>query len=177
MSAYVATESFGAPLFDKAMIYECSEMPEGAVFEFPETISSTRRDHWLSLTKEIILLHRFLSENKVQASIQAWEIHGFPQQGEHDLTHYNSDMQKFRRRGLSSPEYPTSEYGATNDSGNASISSGELPGIVECLGSFWIRVIRLQLLLSEYGTLKPCDFLSFCSKMELLSNFDHITMN
>lgn len=50
---------------------------------------------------------------------------------EHDLTHYNSDMQKFRRRGLSSPEYPSSEYGATNDYGNASISSGELPGIAK----------------------------------------------
>lgn len=72
-----ATGPFGAPLFDKAMIYECSEMPEGVVFEFPEIISSTRRDHWLSLTKEIILLHRFLSENKVEASLQAWEIHAW----------------------------------------------------------------------------------------------------
>lgn len=37
--------------------------------------SSTRRDHWLALTKEIILLHQFLSQMKIESSLQAWEMH------------------------------------------------------------------------------------------------------
>lgn len=43
--------------------------------EFPELTSSTRRDHWLTLTKEIMLLHRFLSTYDVKCPIQAWEMH------------------------------------------------------------------------------------------------------
>ncbi|GMH26560.1 hypothetical protein Nepgr_028403 [Nepenthes gracilis] len=70
-----ATGPLGAPLFDKAMIYQSSEWPEGIVLEFPELTSSTRRDHWLSLTKEIILLHQFLKYHEVFTSIQAWEMH------------------------------------------------------------------------------------------------------
>ncbi|EXC31702.1 hypothetical protein L484_008792 [Morus notabilis] len=71
-----ATGPWGAPLFDKAIFYESSELPEGIVLEFPELTSSTRRDHWLALTKEILLLHRFLSAYDVKCPIQAWEMHG-----------------------------------------------------------------------------------------------------
>lgn len=46
--------------------------PEGVVLEFPEITSSTRRDHWLALTKEVLLMHKFLSEFK---ALQAWEMH------------------------------------------------------------------------------------------------------
>ncbi|XVF30739.1 hypothetical protein REPUB_Repub16aG0084500 [Reevesia pubescens] len=70
-----ATGPWGAPLFDKAIIYESPELPEGVVLEFPEITSSTRRDHWLALTKEVQLLHKFLSEFKVDCPIQAWETH------------------------------------------------------------------------------------------------------
>lgn len=45
------------------------------MLEFPEMTSSTRRDHWLALTKEIILLHQFLSQMKIESSLQAWEMH------------------------------------------------------------------------------------------------------
>lgn len=70
-----ATGPWGAPLFDKAIVYQSSELPEGIVLEFPELTSSTRRDHWLALTKEIMLLHLFLSTYDVKCPIQAWEMH------------------------------------------------------------------------------------------------------
>ncbi|KVH90541.1 Protein of unknown function DUF639 [Cynara cardunculus var. scolymus] len=70
-----ATGPFGAPLFDKAIIYESAELEEGFHIEFPELTSSTRRDHWLALVKEIMLLHKFLAKFKVESPLQAWEIH------------------------------------------------------------------------------------------------------
>ncbi|XP_044473009.1 uncharacterized protein LOC123201522 [Mangifera indica] len=70
-----ATGPWGAPLFDKAIVYESPELSEGIVLEFPELTSSTRRDHWLALTKEIMLMHQFLSRYKVECQIQAWEMH------------------------------------------------------------------------------------------------------
>jgi hypothetical protein len=48
---------------------------EGLVLEFPEVTSSTRRDHWLALIKEIMFMHNFLSKFKVDCPIQAWEMH------------------------------------------------------------------------------------------------------
>lgn len=47
----------------------------GIILEFPEITSSTRRDHWLALTKEIMLMHKFLSRQKVESPSQAWELH------------------------------------------------------------------------------------------------------
>ncbi|KAI3706593.1 hypothetical protein L6452_24449 [Arctium lappa] len=70
-----ATGPFGAPLFDKAIVYESAELEEGFHIEFPELTSSTRRDHWLALVKEIMLLHKFLAKFKVESPLQAWEIH------------------------------------------------------------------------------------------------------
>ncbi|TYI57279.1 hypothetical protein E1A91_D11G269300v1 [Gossypium mustelinum] len=71
----VATGPWGAPLFDKAIIYESPDLQEGVLLEFPEITSSTRRDHWLALIKEILLMHNFLSDFKVECPIQAWEMH------------------------------------------------------------------------------------------------------
>ncbi|KAM6546921.1 hypothetical protein CsatB_027657 [Cannabis sativa] len=71
----IATGPWGAPLFNKAIIYESSELTDGIVIEFPELTSSTRRDHWLALTREILLLHQFLSTFDVKCPIQAWEMH------------------------------------------------------------------------------------------------------
>lgn len=48
---------------------------EGVVFEFPEMTSSTRRDHWLSLVKEIMLLHRFLRKFNIDSPLESWEMH------------------------------------------------------------------------------------------------------
>ncbi|KAG6511256.1 hypothetical protein ZIOFF_029313 [Zingiber officinale] len=70
-----STGPWGAPLFDKAIAYETSELSEPLVIEFPEMTSSTRRDHWLTLIKEVILLHRFILKFDIQNPIQAWEIH------------------------------------------------------------------------------------------------------
>ncbi|MCD7473125.1 hypothetical protein HAX54_014751 [Datura stramonium] len=70
-----ATGPWGAPLFDKAIVYESSELQEEVVLEFPEMTSSTRRNHWLSLVKEIMLLHRFLRKFKVDSPLESWEMH------------------------------------------------------------------------------------------------------
>lgn len=48
---------------------------EGVTLEFPEVTSSTRRDHWLALIKEIMLLHQFLSKYKIECPIRTWEMH------------------------------------------------------------------------------------------------------
>ncbi|KAL2533385.1 Plant protein of unknown function (DUF639) [Abeliophyllum distichum] len=70
-----ATGPWGAPIFDKAIVYESSELQEGVVLEFPEMTSSTRRDHWLALVKEIMLLHQFLSKFKVESPLEVWDMH------------------------------------------------------------------------------------------------------
>ncbi|XP_057728594.1 uncharacterized protein LOC130944333 isoform X2 [Arachis stenosperma] len=70
-----ATGPWGAQLFDKAIIYESSDLSEEIVLEFPELTSSTRREHWLALIREIMFLHQFLSKYNINGPIQAWEIH------------------------------------------------------------------------------------------------------
>ncbi|KAM2565158.1 hypothetical protein TB1_007820 [Malus domestica] len=70
-----STGPWGAPLFDKAIIYESPELSEEIVLEFPEVTSSTRRDLWLALSKEIMLMHRFLAKYEINCPIQAWEMH------------------------------------------------------------------------------------------------------
>ncbi|KAK1297297.1 hypothetical protein QJS10_CPB15g02142 [Acorus calamus] len=69
-----STGPWGAPLFDKAMIYESTQLSEPVVLEFPELTGSTRRDHWLALTKEVIFLHRFLSKFQIEPPLRAWEV-------------------------------------------------------------------------------------------------------
>ncbi|XP_042490262.1 uncharacterized protein LOC122070203 [Macadamia integrifolia] len=70
-----STGPWGAPLFDKAIIYESSQLQDSVVLEFPEMTSSTRRDLWFALIKEVILLHQFLLKQKIESQIQAWEMH------------------------------------------------------------------------------------------------------
>ncbi|XP_034694807.1 uncharacterized protein LOC117921122 [Vitis riparia] len=70
-----ATGPWGAPLFDKAIVYESPELSESVILEFPEITSSTRREHWLALSKEVMLLHQFLNKFKIESPIQAWEMH------------------------------------------------------------------------------------------------------
>ncbi|XP_057984143.1 uncharacterized protein LOC131168602 [Malania oleifera] len=70
-----STGPWGAPIFDKAIVIDSSELSEGIVLEFPEITSSIRRDHWLALVKEVKLLHQFLLKCKVKSPTQAWEMH------------------------------------------------------------------------------------------------------
>ncbi|KAJ1409103.1 hypothetical protein SESBI_22994 [Sesbania bispinosa] len=73
-----ATGPWGAQLFDKAIKHlgsKNSGRSEEIVLEFPELTSSTRRDHWLALIREIMFLHQFLSKYKIKCPIQTWEIH------------------------------------------------------------------------------------------------------
>ncbi|CAL9074320.1 unnamed protein product, partial [Musa acuminata var. zebrina] len=69
-----STGPWGVPLFDKTITYESTELSESLVLELPEMTSSTRRDHWLTLIKEVILLHRFISKFDIKAPVQAWEL-------------------------------------------------------------------------------------------------------
>ncbi|CAA7044815.1 unnamed protein product [Microthlaspi erraticum] len=71
----ISTGPWGAPLFDKAIVYESPDFEDGIVIEFPEMTSSTRRDHWLMLVKEITLMHQFLQKYNVESPLQAWEVH------------------------------------------------------------------------------------------------------
>ncbi|KAK7286573.1 hypothetical protein RJT34_21659 [Clitoria ternatea] len=70
-----ATGPWGAQLYDKAIIYESADLSETIVLEFPELTSSTRRDHWLALVREIMFLHQFLLKYKINCPIQTWEMH------------------------------------------------------------------------------------------------------
>ncbi|PIA54097.1 hypothetical protein AQUCO_00900577v1 [Aquilegia coerulea] len=47
---------------------------ETVVLEFPEMTSSTRREHWLTLIREVILMHQFLSKSKEISPLQSWEM-------------------------------------------------------------------------------------------------------
>ncbi|KAK9123025.1 hypothetical protein Sjap_012627 [Stephania japonica] len=69
-----ATGPWGAPLFDKGITYESSQLSDSVVLEFPEMKGSTRRDHWFTLIQEIILLHKFLSKFNITSPLQAWDI-------------------------------------------------------------------------------------------------------
>ncbi|KAK9156988.1 hypothetical protein Scep_003562 [Stephania cephalantha] len=69
-----ATGPWGAPLFDKGITYESSQLSDSVVLEFPEMKGSTRRDHWFALIQEIILLHKFLSKFNITSPLQVWDI-------------------------------------------------------------------------------------------------------
>ncbi|KAI4386629.1 hypothetical protein MLD38_004546 [Melastoma candidum] len=70
-----ATGPFGAPLFDKAIVYESPDVTEEIVLEFPELTSSTRRELWLALSREVMLMHKFIHKNKLESPFLVWEIH------------------------------------------------------------------------------------------------------
>ncbi|XP_077245236.1 argH (DUF639) [Tasmannia lanceolata] len=70
-----ATGPWGAPLFDRAIVYESSQLSEPLVLEFPEITSATRRDLWLTLIKEVILLHQFLYKFNIESPLKVWEMH------------------------------------------------------------------------------------------------------
>lgn len=45
------------------------------MLEFPEVASSIRRDYWLTLVKEVILLHNFFSSFNNESVVEKWEMH------------------------------------------------------------------------------------------------------
>ncbi|CAN6313991.1 unnamed protein product [Urochloa humidicola] len=68
-----STGPFGVPLFDKAIVFE--SLSEPLVLEFPEMTSSTRRDMWLTLIREVIFIHRFISMYNIESPVHKWEVH------------------------------------------------------------------------------------------------------
>ncbi|PUZ42768.1 hypothetical protein GQ55_9G608500 [Panicum hallii var. hallii] len=68
-----STGPFGVPLFDKAIVFE--SLSEPLVLEFPEMTSSTRRDMWLTLIREVLFIHRFISMYNIESPVHKWEVH------------------------------------------------------------------------------------------------------
>ncbi|KAI9169767.1 hypothetical protein LWI28_017349 [Acer negundo] len=65
------TGPLGARLFDKAVMYKSTSVPEPVYFEFPEFKGNSRRDYWLDICLEILRAHRFINKhnfNKIQQS-------------------------------------------------------------------------------------------------------------
>ncbi|KAK7396136.1 hypothetical protein VNO78_16928 [Psophocarpus tetragonolobus] len=70
-----ATGPWGAQIYDKAIVYDSTDLSETIILEFPELTSSTRRDHWLALVREIMFLHQFFSKHQIKCPLQTWEMH------------------------------------------------------------------------------------------------------
>ncbi|WVZ55528.1 hypothetical protein U9M48_006175 [Paspalum notatum var. saurae] len=68
-----STGPFGVPLFDKAIVFE--SLSEPLVLEFPEMTSSIRRDMWLTLIREVVFIHRFISMYDIESPVHRWEVH------------------------------------------------------------------------------------------------------
>ncbi|KAK2635149.1 hypothetical protein Ddye_029941 [Dipteronia dyeriana] len=65
------TGPLGARLFDKAVMYKSTSVPEPVYFEFPEFKGNSRRDYWLDICLEILRAHKFINKhnfNKIQQS-------------------------------------------------------------------------------------------------------------
>ncbi|GAA0174629.1 hypothetical protein LIER_27978 [Lithospermum erythrorhizon] len=56
------TGPWGTRLFDKAVLYKSTSLSEPVIMEFPELKGHTRRDYWLAIIREILLVHRFINK-------------------------------------------------------------------------------------------------------------------
>ncbi|XP_024389635.1 uncharacterized protein [Physcomitrium patens] len=56
----VLTGPWGARLFDKAVMYKSSALVDPVVLEFPELKGRSRRDYWLAIIREVMLVHQFI---------------------------------------------------------------------------------------------------------------------
>ncbi|KAA8541450.1 hypothetical protein F0562_025413 [Nyssa sinensis] len=54
------TGPLGARLFDKAVMYKSTSIPEPVYLEFPEFKGNSRRDYWLDACLEILHAHKFI---------------------------------------------------------------------------------------------------------------------
>ncbi|KAL6651791.1 hypothetical protein ACP70R_010716 [Stipagrostis hirtigluma subsp. patula] len=60
-----STGPWGAPLFDKAVMYKSSSTSEPVFFEFPQFKGHTRRDYWSAVIKEVLHSHKFIRKYKL----------------------------------------------------------------------------------------------------------------
>ncbi|XP_010246679.1 PREDICTED: uncharacterized protein LOC104589907 isoform X2 [Nelumbo nucifera] len=65
------TGPLGARLFDKALMYKSTAIPEPVYLEFPEFKGSSRRDYWLEISLEILYAHKFIRKYKLKHTQQA----------------------------------------------------------------------------------------------------------
>lgn len=59
------TGPWGTRLFDKGLSYKSNSLPEPVVMEFPELKGHSRRDYWLAVIREILLVHRFMHKFQI----------------------------------------------------------------------------------------------------------------
>ncbi|CAN1156419.1 hypothetical protein LINPERPRIM_LOCUS20191 [Linum perenne] len=59
------TGPWGTRLFDKAVFYSSVSLSEPAIIEFPELKGHTRRDYWLAIMREILLVHKFIRKFQI----------------------------------------------------------------------------------------------------------------
>lgn len=59
------TGPWGTRLFDKAVFYKSTSIPEPVIMEFPELKGHTRRDYWLAIIREILYAHRFINKFQI----------------------------------------------------------------------------------------------------------------
>ncbi|KAL5761324.1 hypothetical protein ACOSQ2_020162 [Xanthoceras sorbifolium] len=67
------TGPLGARIFDKAVMYKSTSVPEPVYFEFPEFKGNSRRDYWLDICLEILRAHRFIRKHNFN-TIQQSEV-------------------------------------------------------------------------------------------------------
>lgn len=60
------TGPWGARLFDKAVMYKSTQMPEPILLEFPELTGHMRRDYWLVVIREIVAVHNFIRNYRLE---------------------------------------------------------------------------------------------------------------
>ncbi|KAL5710577.1 hypothetical protein ACHQM5_021122 [Ranunculus cassubicifolius] len=62
----VLTGPWGTKLFDKAVMYNSTSLPEPVVMEFPELKGHARRDYWLAIVREILYAHKFIRKFRIK---------------------------------------------------------------------------------------------------------------
>ncbi|KAL1318525.1 uncharacterized protein LOC107644290 isoform X1 [Arachis ipaensis] len=62
------TGPWGTRLFDKAVFYSSASLSEPVVLEFPELKGHARRDYWLAIIREILNVHKFISNYRIKGT-------------------------------------------------------------------------------------------------------------
>jgi hypothetical protein len=65
------TGPWGAPLFDRAVMYKSSIILKPVVLEFPELSGHTRRDYWLAIIREVVSAHQFIRTYQLEGVAKA----------------------------------------------------------------------------------------------------------
>ncbi|KAK1372055.1 DUF639 domain-containing protein [Heracleum sosnowskyi] len=64
------TGPWGTKLFDKGIFFKSNSLPEPVVMEFPELKGHSRRDYWLAVIREILLVHRFMHKFQITGVVR-----------------------------------------------------------------------------------------------------------